>query len=299
MDFVGLNNMTELLRVFGRSAEKYTLSAEKYTLSPELKQALKKFDDTAKMVKEKLITNLLSDEIKEYLNSLREDENLSQEDFEIKYIYWKNACEHLGRSGWVITEYGDPNEVKEWYKLLQDGKEVEIYRYFTGDHKFVQKLVLEGLTKKYVCGEEKVYFERGLKYYVLKDYMTSAMYLVGLLEQRCKASIDFGKNRGYKKIFSADGFEKHLQDEYGKINSQLTKRFLFLEMYPSLIGFLNRLFVDAEYKFENGIEPPYINRNWLLHGKTTRDIEEYECFQLFNALSVLEFVCNVREKSKG
>lgn len=48
---------------------------------------------------------------------------------------------------------------------------------------------------------------------------------------------------------------------------------------PSLIAFLNRLFVDGEYTFENGVEPPYINRNWLLHGKCCREIERFECIQ--------------------
>lgn len=55
-------------------------------------------------------------------------------------------------------------------------------------------------------------------------------------------------------------------------------------------SFLNRLFVDGEYTFENGIEPPYINRNWLLHGKCCREIERFECIQLLNALETIENV---------
>ena len=62
------------------------------------------------------------------------------------------------------------------------------------------------------------------------------------------------------------------------------------QVYPSLIAFLNRLFVDGEYTFENGIEPPYINRNWLLHGKCCREIERFECIQLLNALETIENV---------
>ena len=59
--------------------------------------------------------------------------------------------------------------------------------------------------------------------------------------------------------------------------------------YP-LIEFLNRLFVDGIYTLDSKNEPPYINRNWLLHGKCTRNIERFECVQLLNALSVIEFV---------
>ena len=67
-------------------------------------------------------------------------------------------------------------------------------------------------------------------------------------------------------------------------------------MYPSLIHFLKRLFVDGEYKFENKIEPPYINRNWLHHGKVERSIQRYECVQLFNALSLVEFLISINLK---
>lgn len=44
------------------------------------------------------------------------------------------------------------------------------------------------------------------------------------------------------------------------------------------------------FKFENGIEPPYLNRNWLMHGRMNRSIERYECIQILNALSVIEFM---------
>ena len=123
--------------------------------------------------------------------------------------------------------------------------------------------------------------------------MTSAMYLVGLIDQRSKKLIDFGEYKKNKVIYSEKGFEKTMSESYGKVYGPMTKTFLFLEMYPSLIGFLDRLFNDGEYTFEKGVEPIYINRNWLLHGRSTRIIEKYECIQLFNALSVLEFVCGV------
>lgn len=38
------------------------------------------------------------------------------------------------------------------------------------------------------------------------------------------------------------------------------------------------------------VSPPYINRNWLLHGKCCREIERFECIQLLNALETIENV---------
>ena len=291
MDFEGLNKIAKML-------SEYSEYFDKYRITPEAELALKNFSSAAKAITDKVRTDILSDEIKTYLNTLKEDEHLSQEEFERKYVHEKSVCEHLGRAGWVVTEHGNPKEVEEWNELLSNDKEKDISQYFTGDSQFVQTAIIDGLSKRYVDGEARVYFQRGLKYYNLNDYMTSAMYIVGLLEQRCKALSDFGEYKRYKVVFSNVGFEKHLHEKYGKINGQLTKRYLFLEMYPSLIAFLNRLFDDGEYTFEKGIEPPYINRNWLLHGKTTRNIEEYECIQLFNALSVLEFVCDIGKEFK-
>lgn len=47
--------------------------------------------------------------------------------------------------------------------------------------------------------------------------------------------------------------------------------------------------MDKKDTFGNDQELPYVNRNWLLHGRCDRDIERYECIQLPNALSVFEF----------
>lgn len=116
------------------------------------------------------------------------------------------------------------------------------------------------------------------------------MYLVAIIETRTNELMNYPKGTRYKQKYSMEGFEEHLQTEFNKTDSFFTKRFLFLDMYPSIIEFLNRLFVDGEYSFGNGVEPSYINRNWLLHGKSCRVIERYECIQLFNALSVIEFV---------
>lgn len=156
--------------------------------------------------------------------------------------------------------------------------------------------ILNGLEIKYALSENK-YFIKAKEYFEAEDYMTSSIYLVALIEAVTNELMKYPKGIKYKQKYSEVGFEKHLEIEYDKVNSFFTKRFLFLEMYPSIIEFLDRLFVDGEYTFERGVEPPYINRNWLLHGKSNRDIERFECIQLFNALSVIEFVFSITNKN--
>ncbi len=287
MEYEGLNRIVELMK---------ELSGEisKINISPQIQENVLYFSDVAKTFSNKVSFDFLSEEIEDYLKKVKEDENLSREEFEAKYEHEKNLCEELGQNGWVITEHGNPGEVADWYNLLKIGKVEDIYQYFSGDNTFVFTSIVDGLRKIYIEDPEKTYFSKGLEYYNQNDYMTSAMYLVGLIEQRCKKLIDFGEYKKNAAIYSSDkGFAKHLKESYGKANGYLTRSFLFLEMYPSMISFLNRLYNDGEFTFENGVEPPYINRNWLLHGRNTRTIKQYECVQLFNALSVLEFVCSL------
>lgn len=99
-----------------------------------------------------------------------------------------------------------------------------------------------------------------------------------------------------REKFSDKGFADVKQKQFSKSEFFFAKRFYFLNVYPSLIAFLNRLFVDGEYIFDKGVEPPYINRNWLLHGKCGREIERFECIQLINALETVEYVLGEKEK---
>ena len=241
---------------------------------------------------------VFSKQVNEFLAEVKEDEKLYQAEFKDKYIAEMEICENIGKNGWVITEYGCPADIINWITLLNSGKSESIVNYFQ-DEKKVLTNIISGLLNRYTSGPDKLYFDKAYDYFEKEDYMTSAMYLVGLIEQRCNKRIDFRKDKNnknhksYKEKYSNEGFKKVLNNHFTNVPDRIVKHYLFLQIYPSLIFFLNRLFVDGKYSFENGVEPPYINRNWLLHGKNTRTIEKYECIQLFNALSVLEFVCDL------
>ena len=100
-------------------------------------------------------------------------------------------------------------------------------------------------------------------------------------------SNDFENSQEYRKALE---IAKKQEELYKNVTRGISPEIYFLEMYPSLIAYLNRIFIDGLYKFENGIEPPYLNRNWLMHGRMNRSIERYECIQILNALSVIEFM---------
>lgn len=242
--------------------------------------------------------NFFTEEMENYIAEIRESENLSQLEFETKYSYEMKICKQLGRAGWVISEYSNPAETKEWYELLQNQEGEKIVTYFEGKNGYILEDCLQSLEHRYVVEPNQRYFYKAKSFFEKEDYMTSAMYLVALIEARTNQLMNYPRGTKFREKYSAEGFENHLQTEFGKTDSFFTKRFLFLEMYPSIIEYLNRLFVDASYSFENNVEPPYINRNWLLHGRSSRMIERFECIQLLNALSVIEFVFSISNRKE-
>lgn len=253
-------------------------------IQPEALQKAQKMTD---IINAQLPILKISQEMQSYIEEAKDSERLSARDFEEKYGEEVSICKDLGRSGWVISEYSNPRIIKEWYRSLQNGNE-EIANFFMkDDNQFLSKICTK-LESIYIENPYKLYYLKGIEAFGIDDYMTAAMYLVALLEVRINKLIQFNV-RTYKEKYSYVGFEKRKTKDFERMDSFFTKRFYFLNVYPSIIEYLNRMFVDGEYTFENDKEPPYINRNWLLHGRMSRNIEKFECIQILNTLSVFEF----------
>lgn len=261
----------------------------------KIKEPLQELSKKLQDAVENVSFDFLTEEMKKYIDETKANENLSQNEFEDKYDHEIEVCKKLGNSGWVVSEHSNPREIREWHELLMNGDEKEIITYFEGDNGCILWNIFRKMEKRYELSD-RVYCVKAKDYFDKEDYMTSAMYLVALIEVRTNKLMKYPKGTRYSQKYSSEGFEEHLATEFEKNNSFFTKRFLFLEMYPSIIEFLKRLFVDGEYTFEKGLEPPYINRNWLLHGRSSRTIERFECIQLFNALSAIEFVFDIANR---
>lgn len=288
------DRISELLKELGDSL---ACNFDKEQLE-SLNAPLRQFSLVLKNVTESKFLQFFNDDMKNFIAETKASEKLSQTEFEEKYSYEMEVCKKLGRAGWVVSEHSNPKEVNEWYNLLSNQEDIKISSYFEGNNGCILDNIFQSLEHKYCEAPNQRYFSKARYYFEQEDYMTSAMYLVAIIETRTNALMNYPKGTRYKQKYSMEGFEEHLQTEFNKTDSFFTKRFLFLDMYPSIIEFLNRLFVDGEYSFKNGVEPPYINRNWLLHGKSCRVIERYECIQLFNALSVIEFVFLIKNTIK-
>lgn len=230
--------------------------------------------------------------IEEYQKEARESESLNEHEFEEKYEEKRRRSEQLGRNGWVISPYASLSDIEKWENLL-DGRENEIVYYFEGCEVTLLDEIIKVLKGAYIGGEQR-YFELGLSAFERSQYMTAAMYFFALLDYRIGCLVEFPKNVSKnREKYSKEGFINQKEKDYDKLNGHsalMSKKLFFVEMYPSLIEYLKRVFCDGKYSFEKKIEPPYLNRNWLMHGRMKRDVERYECIQIINAISVIEFM---------
>ena len=231
--------------------------------------------------------------LKNYQQEVRVTEGLTEAEFEEKYRFEIEWSEKFGKNGWVISEHSNLADIKNWEQLLREG-EAKVAEFFDGEDIVILDVIIEGLQEKYVSDEIQLYFKNGMQAFENEDYMTAAMYLLALLDNRVNKLVDFpNQHMSYKVKYSNSGFANQMAEDFRQLTEKrgfMSKKIYFLEMYPSLIAYLNRIFIDGSYKFEKGIEPPYLNRNWLMHGRMNRSIERYECIQILNALSVIEFM---------
>lgn len=297
-DYEDSEEYKKMLEITKKQEKLYENVRKVYTeISPE---TLARFNEINKRLNQwkSSISNLpgfqkMTEVLKNYEKEVRENENLSETEFEEKYKKQISLSKKLGRNGWVITQYTNPAGIEQWKELLDEGK-AGIQVLFDGDDFPILVNIEEELRKKYVTGAAQKYFSKGMEAFENNDYMSSAMYLLGLLDYRMSQLVEFpDRYMKNKEKYSDVGFANQKTGDFNQFTQNkryISKKIFFLEMYPSLIEYLNRVFYDEPYPFVKGIEPPYLNRNWLMHGRMTREIERYECIQVLNALSVVEFM---------
>ena len=294
-DFNNSQEYSKALEIAKKQQDMYKYETK--VISPE---ALVKFQELSDKLNEwkNSLNNMpgllkFAEMLQNYQREVRENEDLSEAEFEEKYRTEIEWSEKFGKNGWVISEHSNPADIKNWEQLLCVG-EAKVAEFFDGENIVVLDVIIEGLQEKYVSDETQLYFKNAIQAFENDEYMTAAMYLFSLLDNRVSKLVDFpNKRMKNKDKYSNEGFVNQKAEHFREFTEKrgfMSKKIYFLEMYPSLIAYLNRIFIDGSYKFENGMEPPYLNRNWLMHGRMNRRIERYECIQILNALSVIEFL---------
>lgn len=98
----------------------------------------------------------------------------------------------MGSNGWVVSGHSNPRYIKNWYRALIEGEPDKIICFFEEDDGRVIKNITATLEQKYDDPVNKNYYSRGMKAFQdneLHEHLR--MYLVGLLEARVNAWIQF------------------------------------------------------------------------------------------------------------
>lgn len=223
-----------------------------------------------------------------------------KEDSEYRSSHRK-MCEKLGENGWVVSGTCTPNTLSEWTVEIDTNGEESIEAYFAAES---LQSIIENIRER-LAGETYLYYwEQGITHFRNADYNASAMFLLALIDRifslvktpyflDSSGNIVHDKNGRIKRLSSGQlynyaGMEILIDTVHKNTkNKPLNRSFTLIEYIPSLVMFLHRVFFDGKYTFEQEIEPPYLNRNWLMHGRMTRNVERYECVQLINAIDTL------------
>lgn len=222
---------------------------------------------------------------------------LSEEEYNERFRNKVERAEALGTHGWVIGQHmqlGAENEAL--VSLENKGSEAAVLSLFYVTEG-VEKTEIDDLKKIYNGTNLAFYLERFEAVYSNQDYTSAAFYLCSILERRVKIFANT-----YRKLtrLIEEGIPEEKKSYFNTIAENRDQGALDLyvltEYIPSLKTYIERVFVDGIYTFENGVEPPYLNRNWLVHGMITKPVEKYQVLQLLNAIDTLEVVIDAKNK---
>lgn len=278
------------LKEVGRNARQFSNILRDFAsaLQSDLnKITLPSFDAMTKVMAENL--SKFAESIEPITKQIEEDKKLNKNQLIEKYRNNFNRSLLLGENGWVASPHINPSEFEEWLEHVENDNYI-INNYFDGTYNITNTIITE-LNKLYKNNKINFYFEKANHYFDIEEYTTAAFFLFGILDNRVNKILDFGDKKRNKTKYSLKGFDIQINKEFSLNKEHMQKRYiLVLDMYPSLCAFLSRTFNDREYTFEKGVEPPYLNRNWLFHGRSTREVTRKDCIQILNALSTVEFI---------
>ena len=194
------------------------------------------------------------------------------------------VVDKLETCGWTLpTELGI-------YAINVIGKTNEIYDiekfllwYFTeNEYEHFQNMIRGILVAPIGDGLKKLTKEC---YFAFenKKYAICADSLVAIIEGILSTFCDDKTNIRMMKICQSK------VDELANEKEHITKKYIWV----SYNKFIRKLYEKNDFTAD---EPSFINRHWLLHGRSAYEIEEIDCLRLFNAVSSLSAIVKSERK---
>ena len=234
-----------------------------------------------------------SDFIKQQKSMLRGSEiNVSMSNKHVEEIRMKSNF--LGRNGWAISPFWRPFADETWYDtwfwIAYNGSADNISKYFIDN----DYSLLKNINAFSRFSVDRIdWFMESEKLFEEHYYTSCAMLLTAILEEsvrRCPIE-------GWRKqvtVFFDNLVCAKIEDYYHKRLEPLNRYIETILLLPSIDGFLNHYF-KSNYPFGKNndntekTEAPFLERNWLMHGLTQRQVTELDCIRLFNVIASLHY----------
>lgn len=204
-------------------------------------------------------------------------------------------CKFLGEEGWAISPFWRPRGNETWYDtwfwMAYNNQSEEITNYFLeNDYSLLKNI--NGYSRFEV--ERHDWFIEAENLFERHNYTSCAMLLTAILEESIrKCPIE---KWAYKVIcFYDNAIHKKIEDYYNRNLEPLNRYIETVILLPSIDGFINNYF-NSGYHFgkdkenKNKEEPSFLERNWLMHGLTKREVVESDCVKLFNVICSLHYI---------
>jgi len=212
---------------------------------------------------------------------IKEQTKQSMIDFEITL---SNVIDKLEICGWTL-----PTELNI-YAVNVIGKTDEIKDiddfllwYYTEEQYSHYQNMLKGILESPIGVGLKKLIDECVFAFENKKYAICADSLVSVIEGILSTFWEDKSNIRMMKICQAK------VDELTSEKEHLIKKYIWV----SYNKFIHKLYEKNDFTKD---EPSFINRHWLLHGRSSYELEEIDCLRLFNAVSSLCVITKHQDK---
>jgi hypothetical protein len=191
----------------------------------------------------------------------------------------------LGKRNWILplAPFQIPEELPECENLNE-----KMVTFYSENDAEQFNIIIENIKTNLKFEHHIQAIEQAIKAYNARDYYaccyTLAPFVEGILAHNSP-----NKNCMKSTIF----FERTLRQSDARM---LKKGYLLYGILLALEGFLHNY--NDHASFEEGIEPEYLNRHWMAHGRMEKEICQYHCLQLFGAIWALTELLHYNNSDK-
>lgn len=143
---------------------------------------------------------------------------------------------------------------------------------YIGDDYERYKMMVDSIMKSPISAGIKKLIDESCFAFEHRKYAICANALMSVIEGILSTFWEDKSNTRMMQICQAK------VNELAEEKDHITKKYIWI----SYNKFIRKLFEKNNFAAE---EPSFINRHWLLHGRSVYDIEEIDCLRLLNAVS--------------